>query len=168
MGIPPKRLDGAVVVHYVTLSTRYPATGASKHVVDGHIAEPPLALAICQYAGGDGAYLFYCGSDWNVITDDLCGSVLDAFRHAERQFEGLTESEWSTAEDSAHEAELAQREEAAALNALPDDYATEDTIRRLVGEGRDVEAILRLRRARGQSLLEAHTLVSRIKKQLGK
>jgi hypothetical protein len=69
------------------------------------------------------------------MTDDLSDSVSDAFRQAERQFEGLTESEWSTVEDSAHQLEVAQREHVAALAALPDDYATEDTIRRLVSDG---------------------------------
>jgi hypothetical protein len=70
-------------------------------------------------------------------------------------------------EDSASELEAARREEAAALAALPDDYATDDTIRRLVSEGRALEAIIRLRRVRGQSLAEAFAFVSRSKEQPG-
>ena len=38
MKVPPKRLDGAVVLYYVTLSARYRSTGATKHFVDGHEA----------------------------------------------------------------------------------------------------------------------------------
>jgi hypothetical protein len=55
MEIPPKMLDGAVVLHYVMLSTSYRSTGATKHFIDGHEAESPLALAICQCADDDGA-----------------------------------------------------------------------------------------------------------------
>jgi hypothetical protein len=164
---PPQMLNGAVILHYVILSEHHRRIGEPRLFIDGQEMEPPLALAICQYAGYDGAYLFYCGANWNVMTDDYCDSVSDAFRLAERQFEGLTTAEWSFAEESAHELEVAQREEVAALAALPDDYATEDTIRRLVSEGRDLEAIARLQRAKGQSLFEAKAFLSRIKAQPG-
>ena len=71
-------------------------------------------------------------------------------------------------EDSAQELDGAQREESIAQAALPEDYATEDTIRRLVSEGKDLEAIAKLQRVRGLSLYEAYTTVSRIKGQQSK
>jgi hypothetical protein len=166
METPPKMLNGAVVLHYVILSSRYRSTGAIKIFIDGHEMVLPLALVICQYAGEERAYLFYCGADWNVMNDDLCDSVSDAFRQAERQFEGLTEAEWSAVEDSAHQLEIAQCEKVAALAALPDDYATDDTIRRLVSEGQDLEAIARLQRVRGQSLFEAYSFIKAVKQMI--
>ena len=71
-------------------------------------------------------------------------------------------------EDSVQVLDGAQSEESTAQAALPEDDATEDTIRRLVSEGKDLDALAELQRVRGLSLYEAYTTVSRIKGQQSK
>jgi hypothetical protein len=70
MGIPTE-LDGAKVIHITTnsLDNQFGTIG----IIDNNeiiIDELPItAVAICQYEGSKGYYLFSCDLNWEVIGD---------------------------------------------------------------------------------------------------
>ena len=94
MDAPPKELDGATVIYYVVLSVKHRRTKSYRHFVAGQLMGAVPALAICQYAGEDVAYLFHCSNEWEVITDDLFACVEEALEQAAVQYGGLDRSDW--------------------------------------------------------------------------
>jgi hypothetical protein len=94
MELPPKELDGAIVICYVVLSSYHCRTGVYRHFVDGQLIGDVPALAICQYAGKKEAYLFHCDRDWQVITDDLFTSIDEAMEQAAVQYERVRNEDW--------------------------------------------------------------------------
>ena len=81
----PEFLDGARVLQVASLVGLQP-TGKTRHYrgipSSREALENFAALAIAQYDGKEGFYLFYCDSDWNVMTDtfhdDLAGAIEQA------------------------------------------------------------------------------------------
>jgi hypothetical protein len=49
-------------------------------------------LAICQYEGQDGFYLFGCDSEWNTIWDSWHPTVEHAMSGAEEEYEGVSQT----------------------------------------------------------------------------
>lgn len=90
---PPESLDGADVLYYVALDSPIVPTGLCRHVVAGVPHGPFAALAICKYPDHEGYYLFYCGSDWRVITDTYWNSIEEAIDQAEFEYIG-TKANW--------------------------------------------------------------------------
>ncbi len=82
---PPPFLDGARVLQVASLSRAQP-TGATRHVVNGNEVTDFAALAVAQYDGSVTAYLFYCDSDWRVVTDTEHESVRMAIEQAHFEF----------------------------------------------------------------------------------
>ena len=46
----------------------------------------PSSLAIAQYDGEEGVYLFYCDSEWQVVTDTFHASFDGAVDQVEFEF----------------------------------------------------------------------------------
>ena len=88
MTIFPETLGGARVLMVTPIDTRHDATGATHHVSAGKLVANIAALAIGQYAGEVSCYLFYCSSDWQVLTDTMHNSIAEAQAQAEFEFRG--------------------------------------------------------------------------------
>lgn len=73
-------------------------TGNVLHQVNGQKVASVAALAICQYSGTKDFYIFFCDSDWEVLTD-LCRETMDA---------ALGQAEFEYREISKHWKEVAQ------------------------------------------------------------
>ena len=86
-------MDGAQVLAVARLARRAP-TGRTRHFVGNEQVLTFDYLALAQYDGADGVYLFYCDDEWRVITDTLHDSVAAAQSQAEDEF-GVAEAEWS-------------------------------------------------------------------------
>ena len=90
MNNPPPELDGARVLKYAVLTDEIRNTGNVWHRVNGLDLPKVYALAICKYDDNEDYYIFYCDSDWNVMTD-LCRETLDAaLGSAELEYKGIT------------------------------------------------------------------------------
>jgi hypothetical protein len=81
----PADIDGATVLQVADLSGTV-ATGRTRHVVDGADAGPFAGLAIAQYDGESGVYLFYCDPEWRAITDTFHETIEDAVKQAEFEY----------------------------------------------------------------------------------
>ena len=66
---PPDAISGARLLRYSVIDERHRHTGKCRHVVGGKVAAPAFGLAICQYAGEAGFYLFGCDEHWESVTD---------------------------------------------------------------------------------------------------
>jgi hypothetical protein len=86
-------LGGAKILEFVALTLEEKRTGNTKHIIAGDEHVEFNGLAICQYDGEDAVYLFYCDSDWNVLTDTWHENVEAARDQASFEFEGL-ETKW--------------------------------------------------------------------------
>ncbi len=84
MNTPPAQLDGADVLRFAVLSRAQHSVVS--HRVDGRAIAPTAALAICRYANEPGFYLFYCNSEWAVLTDTLHDSMDNAANQAAFEF----------------------------------------------------------------------------------
>jgi hypothetical protein len=82
---PPQTLDGAKVLAVADLGGST-ATGRTVHMVDGEIVVTPAALAIAEYEGESGVYLFYCDPEWGVVTDTFHESVDSAVEQAQWEY----------------------------------------------------------------------------------
>lgn len=60
-------------------------TGATRHSVRD-FAELVVRLAIARYGDGPDTYLFYCTSDWVVLTDTFHSTEMEAVAQAEFEF----------------------------------------------------------------------------------
>ena len=85
----PEFLDGARVLQVASLAGLQ-ATGKTRHYRGIPSSREALknfaALAIAQYDGKDGFYLFYCNSDWNVMTDTFHDDLAGAIEQANREY----------------------------------------------------------------------------------
>ena len=86
---PPSALDEFAVVVWSPLDSRHTRTGSTKHTVRGRDLGTPAALAICRDAAANAFYLFYCDSDWTVLTDTFHESLSGAKSQAEYEFAGV-------------------------------------------------------------------------------
>ncbi|MGC4768559.1 hypothetical protein ACLQ25_06170 [Micromonospora sp. DT44] len=88
--MPPARLDGAWVTMFASLAPGQSPTGATRHSVS-NFAEVVAHLAIARYDEADADfYLFYCTSDWQVLTDTCHPAEATAVAQAEFEFGGVT------------------------------------------------------------------------------
>lgn len=62
-------IGGAQILEYITLTSEQTRTGNTKHNIGGQEQTVFFGLAICQYEGENGIYLFYCDSEWKEMTD---------------------------------------------------------------------------------------------------
>lgn len=81
----PQSIDGARVLQVANLDEAVP-TGATRHVVRGEEVQDFAWIAIARYEEEPGVYLFYCGADWEPITDTFHESLEDAVAQAEFEF----------------------------------------------------------------------------------
>ena len=85
---PPRVLDDALVLKYADLSAAR-ATGGTRHIVRGELADDFQGLAIARYDSDPGYYLFYCDAAWNVVTDTFHDTVDAAIAQAEFEFDSV-------------------------------------------------------------------------------
>jgi hypothetical protein len=90
MSQPPSELDGAKVLRYTLVDESARPTGNCKHWVHEQMVGPARALAICQYEGETGYYLFSCDSRWQVLTDTWHETMEDTLRQADFEYEEIT------------------------------------------------------------------------------
>jgi len=77
---------------YVCLTEEHIATHATRHVVGDALVESVAGLAICTYEADPGFYIFYCGPEWQVITDTFHETLHAAQGQAEFEFTGVSSS----------------------------------------------------------------------------
>jgi len=87
---PPQELDGAQVVCFAFLDNLV-ASGGTTHRIAGEVQADFSGLCIAQYPGEDNHYLFYCDSDWSVVTDTVHLNMSDAKQQAEYEYSGVSE-----------------------------------------------------------------------------
>lgn len=92
MNKPPQEIDGANVLLFAEIDERQKHTGMTRHFVDGELMKAFPRLAICQYEGEESCYLFYCDENWETITDTLHSNLDEAKKHAELEYEGVSET----------------------------------------------------------------------------
>ena len=160
---PPKELDGAAVFWFTP--PRPEKNYGFVHYVDENRDGTISALAICQYSGSDAAYVFACNAHWQVIGDLLYYSVEEAKKDAERYYNDGRSINWVNLPDSDVK-EFGQKKGQEKKLVRASDFASDQTISRLVREGKLVDAIARLRKLNDLSLLEAKILVERLKDEL--
>jgi hypothetical protein len=66
------------------------ATGITRHFRDGELQTGFTRLALAQYQGDDGVYIFYCDDDWNCLNDTLHANLADAEEQAAAEFAGVS------------------------------------------------------------------------------
>lgn len=49
-------------------------------------------MAICQYEGHDGYYLFGCNAEWDAVTDTCHQTLEEAKEQAEFEYVGVSET----------------------------------------------------------------------------
>ena len=86
MKAAPRSIDSARVLLVADLEDAS-VTGNTRHVVYGAEVTEFAALAITQYDGDEGVYLFYCDEAWETVSDTYHDSVEDAISQAEFEFE---------------------------------------------------------------------------------
>jgi hypothetical protein len=87
--VVPKELDGAKVLQYALVSDEVEPTGATRHVAREVELGPATALAIAQYEGAEGFYLFYLDGEGAVATDTYHDSIEAAHAQAAFEYVGL-------------------------------------------------------------------------------
>lgn len=87
---PPSQLGAAEVVLFTTIGSSHRRTGRARHVVGGRQLGSAAGLAIAQYDGEAGYYLFYCDEHWNPIANTWHETVDDAKRAGEFEYEGVS------------------------------------------------------------------------------
>lgn len=96
MNPPPRELNGARLLCFAEVTEAVRPTGKTIHRVDGEALGPARVLAICQYAADAQFYLFYCDSDWTVLTDTCHGRLDDAKDQAAHEYDGISKY-WTNA-----------------------------------------------------------------------
>lgn len=81
---PPPELDGANLISVASFDGAMPSR--TRHEVGGKEVKLFSRLAIARYDSNPGFYLFYCDSDWNVITDTYHDTLAGAIAQAEFEF----------------------------------------------------------------------------------
>jgi hypothetical protein len=93
--VVPKKVDGANVLKYAIVSDEVEPTGATRHYRSGSELGPATALAIAQYEGEEGFYLFYLDAEGAVATDTFHDLVEGALDQAAFEYSGLRWSDVS-------------------------------------------------------------------------
>tara|TARA_R110000868_G_scaffold178253_1_gene417824 strand:+ start:595 stop:894 length:300 start_codon:yes stop_codon:yes gene_type:complete len=86
-------LGEAKILQYLTLTSDQKQTENTQHIIGGKEQTEFHGLAVCKYDNGAGVYLFYCDSDWNILTDTWHETTEDAQNQASFEFENL-EGKW--------------------------------------------------------------------------
>jgi hypothetical protein len=86
-------LDEPTLRYRVLLGSQHQATGRTRHRQGEHVLPAPSSLAIAQYEGDSGFYLFYCDSDGHEITDTYHSTVAKAMAQAQWEF-NVTPADW--------------------------------------------------------------------------
>jgi hypothetical protein len=60
MAAAPKQIGGATVLLFTPIDERHRYTGNCRQILAGVLQGPAAGLAICQYDGEDGFYVFAC------------------------------------------------------------------------------------------------------------
>jgi hypothetical protein len=82
----PRMIDGAKVICFTPIDLRHRATGNCRQIIAGVAQGQAAGLAVCQYEGEDGFYLFGCDVDWNCITDTWCPTLDEVLAQAEFEY----------------------------------------------------------------------------------
>ena len=91
----PRAIDGANVICFAPIDERHRPTGSCRHTVNGALQGPMAGLAVCQYEGEGGFYLFGCDADWTCITDTWHETLEEALHQAEFEYVGVSKTwEW--------------------------------------------------------------------------
>ncbi len=80
------------LLEYIILTKKHKRTGNTKHIVAGKRISNFSLLAICQEKPG--FYLYYCDSNWEVITDSFHFTIEDAKNQASFEYEGIKDTDW--------------------------------------------------------------------------
>lgn len=84
---PPKIGDSRVLC-FCVLDRRHRHTGNCIHRRGDVVQGPAICLAVCQYLGDDGYYLFSCNEKWDVMADTYHVSIDEAKQQAEFEYSG--------------------------------------------------------------------------------
>jgi hypothetical protein len=87
----PKQIDGAKVVCFAVIGFHVQPTGNCKQIAGGVLQEAAVGVAICQYEGDSGFYLFGCDQDWQSVTDTWHENLEAAKKQAEFEYAGISE-----------------------------------------------------------------------------
>jgi len=88
----PGSIGGAKVICFTPIDSRHRHTGNCRQNVDGALQGAAAGLAICQYEGQDGYYLFGCNTKWESVTDTWHQTLEEAKEQAEFEYEGVSET----------------------------------------------------------------------------
>src|SRR5688500_12998465 len=78
----PSKIAEAALICYTPIDGRHRHTGNCRQIVAGVLQSQAASLAICQYEGEDGFYLFGCDENWHSFTDTWHETLEDAKRQA--------------------------------------------------------------------------------------
>jgi hypothetical protein len=92
MDSAPSEIDRARVICFTLIDERHHHTRNTRQIVDGVVQSAAAGLAICQYDGDCGFYLFGCDDNWNSVTDTWHQSLEDAQAQAVFEFEGVSDT----------------------------------------------------------------------------
>jgi len=96
--ILPGELDGAQVLKTAqVIGVAITPTGNTRHLVGDRELAPASRLAIAQYPGEVGFYLFHCDGSWKVLADTWHETVADAEAQAEFEYAGISAA-WRSAD----------------------------------------------------------------------
>src|SRR4051812_47797566 len=85
---PP--LDGPGPIRFATVTPATPASGKTRHWVNGELARSAAGLAIYHSDDGNGYFLFGCNSSWEVVTDTWHATLAEATDQAEFEYPGIS------------------------------------------------------------------------------
>jgi hypothetical protein len=88
----PRSIGGAKVICFTPIDSRHRHTGNCRQIVAGVLQGAAAGLAICQYEGQDGYYLFGCNAEWDSVTDTWHQTLEEAKEQAEFEYEGVSET----------------------------------------------------------------------------
>ncbi len=84
--------DYCKLLEYLILTKKHQCTGNTRHIVSGKYETNFSVLVICKIEPG--YYLYYCNSNWEVITDSFHFTIEEAKKQAFFEYEGITENDW--------------------------------------------------------------------------
>lgn len=86
----PRVVGGANVICFTPIDRRHRPTGACRQIVGSIVQGPAKGLAVCQYEGVEGFYLFGCDNEWNCVTDTWHQTLEEALCQAEFEYTGVS------------------------------------------------------------------------------
>jgi hypothetical protein len=93
---PPKTVGELPVLHWTSIDVRHRVTGACRHFNASTGSDDPTPSTIAIVGGGaTGFYLMRFASGWQFITDTWHETLDEAFRQAEFEYEGVSNT-WQT------------------------------------------------------------------------